>query len=94
MPYDFKPGEEYPFFSNRDCAYFPCHATADPQDFNCLFCYCPLYTLGEDCGGKFRYTEKGIKDCSCCLVPHHKNSGPAHVQSYFESLSKMARRRE
>ena len=32
----------YAFFQNRDCEYFPCHATKHPEDFNCLFCYCPL----------------------------------------------------
>ena len=26
--------------------------------------------LGPDCGGNFRYTEKGIKDCTNCLIPH------------------------
>ena len=44
----------YAFFQNRDCEYFPCHATKHPEDFNCLFCYCPLYALGRGCGGNFR----------------------------------------
>ncbi len=57
------------FFSNRACEYFPCHPTEDTADFNCLFCYCPLYTL-PDCGGAFRMLESGIKDCSACLLPH------------------------
>ena len=50
-------GKHYSFFQNRDCEYFPCHQGADPENFNCLFCYCPLYALGEKCGGNFRYTE-------------------------------------
>lgn len=29
------------FFENRECKYFPCHKGL--EDFNCLFCYCPLY---------------------------------------------------
>ena len=58
------------FFQNTACECFPCHKTAHPEDFNCLFCYCPLYALGEKCGGNFTYTEKGIKDCSGCLFPH------------------------
>lgn len=57
-------------FTHRDCPYFPCHKTADEADFNCLFCYCPLYALGADCGGNFRWTETGVKDCSNCLLPH------------------------
>jgi Zn-finger protein len=56
------------FFQNRACRYFPCHQGAEPDTFNCLFCYCPLYFL-DDCGGDFRMT-RGIKDCSACLKPH------------------------
>ena len=62
--------EHYKFFQNRECEYFPCHEGADPENFNCLFCFCPLYALGDRCGGNFRYTEQGIKDCSSCLRPH------------------------
>ena len=64
----------YKYFSNRACRYYPCHQNADPNSFNCLFCYCPLYMLGEDCGGNFTYTEKGYKDCSGCLRPHTQDS--------------------
>ncbi|MBQ1818177.1 MAG: hypothetical protein II124_06030, partial [Clostridia bacterium] len=28
------------YFQNRECEYFPCHEGADPEFFNCLFCYC------------------------------------------------------
>ena len=59
----------YRFFNNQACEYFPCHKTERPEDFNCLFCYCPLYFL-ENCGGNFKM--KGcIKDCSACKIPHH-----------------------
>lgn len=58
------------FFSNTACRYFPCHGGAEPKDFNCLFCYCPLYALGDGCGGNFSYTGSGVKDCSACLLPH------------------------
>ena len=61
----------YAYFANRECQYFPCHKTAAGKgEFNCLFCYCPLYALGERFGGNFTYTEAGIKDCSNCLLPH------------------------
>ena len=60
------------FFQNRECEYFPCHEGADPETFSCMFCYCPLYALGDQCGGKFTYTEQGIKDCSRCLRPHQR----------------------
>ena len=45
----------------------------DTDDFNCLFCYCPLYPL-EDCGGNYTLTEKGVKDCSDCTLPHKANN--------------------
>ncbi len=63
----------YQYFQNRECEYFPCHQAASPEEFNCLFCYCPLYALGEHCGGGFTYTETGIKDCSNCLIPHRRD---------------------
>ena len=56
------------FFQNRDCEYFPCHAGADPDTFNCLFCFCPLYFL-EACGGD-HVLRRGVKDCTACLRPH------------------------
>ena len=34
--------ENYKFFQHKDCEFFPCHKTNKPEDFNCLFCYCPL----------------------------------------------------
>ena len=63
--------QHFRFFSHTQCEYFPCHAGADPKQFNCLFCYCPLYTLGDRCGGQFSYASDGTKDCSSCLLPHH-----------------------
>ena len=58
----------YRFFSNRDCKYFPCHDVKNKDDFNCLFCYCPLYLM-EECGGNYKIN-KGVKDCSGCMIPH------------------------
>ena len=62
--------EKYKFMQNRNCEYFPCHKGIPEQEFNCLFCYCPLYALGENCGGNCAFLENGIKDCSGCLKPH------------------------
>ena len=64
----------YDFFQNTNCEYFPCHKCDDPEKFSCLFCYCPLYALGEECGGNFTYTKNGIKDCSACLRPHKREN--------------------
>lgn len=66
--------ENYKKFQNIKCEFFPCHEGVLPEDFNCLFCYCPLYLLGNRCGGNFTYTEGGIKDCSNCIKPHAKGS--------------------
>ena len=62
------------FFQNKECEYFPCHDGADPETFNCLFCYCPLYMMGRECGGNFIYSQSGVKKCSGCLVPHGEDS--------------------
>ena len=64
----------YDFFQHKQCEYFPCHKNADPESFSCLFCYCPLYALGDGCGGCFTYTKEGIKDCSGCLIPHRREN--------------------
>ena len=73
----------YDFFQNEEYEYFPCHAGADPENFNCLFCFCPLYALGDRCGGSFVYTENGIKDCSNCLKPHRR-------ENYDKIMNKMS----
>ena len=66
--------EHYKFNQNRRCEFFPCHKGMSEDDFNCLFCYCPLYTLGNQCGGSFTYLENGMKDCSKCLIPHRREN--------------------
>lgn len=82
---------DHSFFQNKDCAYFPCHANADRESFNCLFCYCPLYALGDSCGGNFTYTEDGIKDCSFCLRPHKKENYGSILES-MDGILEMAKR--
>ena len=72
--------QDHTFFANRSCKYFPCHKTEDTDNFNCLFCYCPLYGMGPDCGGSFRYTKKGVKDCTGCLVPHRRENYPVIME--------------
>ncbi len=75
----------YDFFQHKQCEYFPCHKDADPEKFSCLFCYCPLYALGDRCGGNFTYTETGIKDCSGCLRPHKREN----YDSMMKDLGKV-----
>ena len=74
----------YRFFENKDCQYFPCHKGI--TDFNCLFCYCPLYRL-EHCPGKPQYLEKdgsAIKVCTDCTFPHK----PENYDMIIELLKK------
>ena len=80
--------ENYKIFTHRSCEFFPCHAGADPDNFNCLFCYCPLYALGRRCGGNFVYTDDGIKDCTNCLVPHIPKNY-AYITSRYRDILEM-----
>ena len=82
--------KHYSFFQNRECEYFPCHKCEKTEDFNCLFCYCPLYALGRKCGGNFKYSEKGIKDCSDCLVPHMRGNYD-YVNSRYCEIMELVR---
>ena len=77
------PKHSHRFFRNTECKYFPCHQGADPETFNCLFCYCPLYLLGPDCGGDFTLTPAGVKDCTNCTKPH-RPGGYEHVLSVLK----------
>ena len=76
---------DYEFYQNTDCKYFPCHKTDKPEEFNCHFCYCPLYCLDDECGGNFSYNKKGIKDCTECLRPHV----PHPDSSFYACVSKI-----
>lgn len=83
------------FFNNAACEYFPCHATSAPQEFNCLFCYCPLYLL-PDCGGRPSWVgpQGAIKDCSGCDVPHSPGGYDrvlARLRQHFATLRAPAR---
>jgi Zn-finger protein len=63
----------YKFNQHRTCEFFPCHKGVEEEKFNCLFCYCPLYMLENECGGNYKITN-GVKDCSACTKPHNENS--------------------
>lgn len=79
----------YKFVQNKECPFFPCHKLEENQ-FNCMFCYCPLYLLKEDCGGNYVYLENGIKDCSNCVLPHIKEKGYQHVMSKMDLVIERA----
>ena len=75
----------YCYFRNENCEFFPCHKEMD--NFNCLFCYCPLYQV-EDCPGEYEYIEvngKKIKSCMDCTFPHK----PENYKLIIEILKKL-----
>lgn len=84
------PKDNYKYFSHTNCEYFPCHSQADKDNFNCLFCYCPLYILGENCGGNFIYLDNGIKDCSNCLKPHKRENYDEIIAYYQDIIALMS----
>lgn len=84
--------ENYKFNQNRKCEYFPCHKVKNSDEFNCLFCYCPLYMLKKECGGNFKYTN-GVKDCSDCIVPHSKGAYE-HVMSKMGMVIKIGSKQD
>ncbi|MCL2227819.1 MAG: cysteine-rich small domain-containing protein [Oscillospiraceae bacterium] len=83
---EFWRGKEYAFFSHKKCEAFPCHADGRGDNFNCLFCYCPLYILGSECGGTHKYMQNGVKDCSSCTIPHERDNY-GYITSRFGDIA-------
>ena len=84
--------EHFKSFTNENCEYFPCHKNVKDNSFNCLFCYCPLYALKDDCGGNFKYTNK-VKDCSQCTIPHSKGSYE-YIMSRIKDIIRLGSERD
>lgn len=70
--------EDYKFYQNKKCKYFPCHDNINKDKFNCMFCYCPLYPY-DDCGGNYEILDNGWKDCSNCTIPHQGKKGYDYI---------------
>lgn len=83
----------YRFFCNQECGYFPCHKNIPPEQFNCLFCYCPLYGLKDKCGGNFTYLENGIKSCMDCGLPHSPK-GYDYIMSKSQDIMELGKKKE
>ena len=82
--------EAYKFVQNRACEFFPCHKGVAEEEFNCLFCCCPLYALGGECGGDFVVLENGVKSCENCTIPHG-DKGYAYVNDKFKLITERIR---
>ena len=87
-----KESGSYRFFSNTQCEYYPCHKVGGGS-FNCLFCYCPLYALGEECGGNYEYLPNGVKSCMNCLIPHVEN-GYDYIMSKIGDVIRKAEKKQ
>jgi len=85
-------GKAYAFYTNKACEAFPCHQTTSEADFNCLFCFCPLYLLGGKCGGDFIYLPNGVKDCSGCALPHQRENY-GMITGRFNELTEIIRQK-
>lgn len=79
----------YEFTQNKDCPFFPCHDVEDEENFNCKYCYCPLYFL-EDCGSNYKILDNGVKDCSDCTFPHYADMVEV-VGEYIEEYAENER---
>lgn len=79
----------YACFTNRDCEFFPCHKGISEENFNCLFCFCPLYVLGTNCGGAYRILDNGCKDCTLCTYPHERKNYDAIMGRFPEIVDVM-----
>ena len=88
---EYWEGKHFSYFQNRECEYFPCHKGANPENFSCLFCYCPLYALGDRCGGKFRYLENGCKSCEDCQIPH-KRENYGRIVARYEEIAALVKK--
>ena len=77
----------FKFFKNIECKYFPCHK--DVKDFNCLFCYCPLYHL-KNCPGTYKMIEKNgriIKSCVDCSFPHEAENYKEIIKNLHDEMT-------
>ena len=82
---------DFNHYQNTDCRYFPCHDTVPREDFNCLFCYCPLYFI--ECDGNYVMENYG-KDCSKCTRNHDKDSWKfivSRLRTYMDIKVKFSR---
>jgi adenosylcobinamide hydrolase len=61
-------GEHWVEWSPKNCPYYPCHF----HEQSCDFCYCPLYTCGDESLGQWVESSNGgdVWNCSQCTLLH------------------------
>lgn len=85
-PKDAADSDGFKGFTNEKCPFLRCHEGVN-REFNCTFCYCPLYFI--ECPGPYElYTDKhGLqrKDCTNCTLPHDGYAQSwAFIQKWME----------
>jgi len=85
---NYEKTENFKFNQHKKCEYFPCHKGLKEENFNCLFCFCPLYMLGDKCEGNY-IVNGGIKDCTNCTIPHNKG-GYDYIMTKMQEVVKKA----
>ncbi len=66
--------KEYAYFSHRSCEYFPCHPGADPENFNCLFCYCPSICWGTGAAARSLTWQAASRIAAPACIPTSGNT--------------------
>jgi len=49
--------------------------------------------LKDQCGGAFKYSKNGIKDCSNCTLPHGEG-GYDHIMSKMKEVIRIGSEKE
>lgn len=81
----------YKFVQNKECEYFPCHKVKE-ENFNCLFCFCPLFALKDNCGGNPVFLEDGTKSCMDCSAPHNGEKGYDFVMKKIQDVLELGKK--
>lgn len=82
----------YKFVQNKKCQFFPCHQMKNEENFNCLFCYCPLFALKDECGGNPEFLEDGTKSCMNCTAPHNGPGGHDFVMKKIDKVLELGKK--
>jgi len=72
----------YQTYTNKECEFFPCHKGIKDEEFNCMFCYCPLYFI--ECPVNVPLLSNGLKDCMECTVTHRGKRAWIIVRKYLD----------
>ena len=49
--------------------------------------------MGDQGGGRFTYTDSGVKDCTSCTIPHRPENYGYITQKLSEAAARQSRKR-